>query len=303
MALVIDTHTHVVDPADARYPLQDAGLPTGGWWHHHPNSTESFLREMDAAGVAGAVLVQCKSAYTFDNSYALDGAKAHPDRFVSVSAVDMASPERVAELDRWATLGMHGTRLFNIPTPDPPWLDDPATRSAWERCAERNIRITVATLAVDLPRLATALSWIPPEVTVALDHCGFVSWAGGRPYSGAADLFALARFENLSCKISTHMLLDATDEGADPHDVIEHLAEVFGPQRLMWGSDYANSHDRPYPALVDFAREACSTLSPDEQAAFLGGNALRMWPELVNAELVNAELMNAATPSQGEDHQ
>jgi L-fuconolactonase len=280
VAPVIDTHTHVVDPSDPRYPLQDAGLPTGGWWHHHPNPTESFLAEMDAAGVDGAVLVQCKSAYTLDNTYARDGAEAHPDRFVSVSVIDMAATDRVDELERWADLGMHGTRLFNIPTPTLPWLDDPATKRAWERCAELNIRITVATMAVDLPRLATALEWIPSDVTVALDHCGFVSWAGGRPFAGAADLFALARFPSLSCKVSTHMLLDAEHEGVSPHDVLEHLAEVFGPERLMWGSDYANSHDRPYPALVEFARDACSTLSNDEQEAFLGGNALRMWPEL-----------------------
>ena len=38
--------------------------------------------------------------------------------------------------------------------------------------------------------------------------------------------------------------------------------------------------DRPYAALVGLARHACSRLSRDEQAAFLGGNALRLWPSL-----------------------
>ena len=116
MAAVIDTHTHIVDPSNGRYPLRDAGLPTGGWWRHHPSSAESFLAEMDAAGVAGAVLVQCKSAYSFDNSYACDSALAHPARFVSASIVDAAAADAADQLERWARAGMHGTRMFDIPT-------------------------------------------------------------------------------------------------------------------------------------------------------------------------------------------
>ena len=47
----------------------------------------------------------------------------------------------------------------------------------------------------------------------------------------------------------------------------------------------ANGHEPTNAAgeplvLVDEARHACSRLSPDEQAAYLGGTALALWPEL-----------------------
>ena len=68
--------------------------------------------------------------------------------------------------------------------------------------------------------------------------------------------------------------------GFDPAAMLERLAEQFGLGRLMWGSDYSQTHDRPYTELADQARAACAAMSPSEQAQFLGGTALALWPEL-----------------------
>ena len=48
----------------------------------------------------------------------------------------------------------------------------------------------------------------------------------------------------------------------------------------MWGSDYSQTHDRPYTELAEQARAACAAMSSSEQAQFLGGTALALWPEL-----------------------
>ena len=48
----------------------------------------------------------------------------------------------------------------------------------------------------------------------------------------------------------------------------------------MWGSDYPQYHRESYAEIVAFGRRACSRLSADEQAAFLGATALKLWPEL-----------------------
>ena len=51
----------------------------------------------------------------------------------------------------------------------------------------------------------------------------------------------------------------------------------------MWGSDYPQTHDRSYAQLVALGRGAAVSLPRAERDAFLGGNALRLWPALANA--------------------
>jgi predicted TIM-barrel fold metal-dependent hydrolase len=76
------------------------------------------------------------------------------------------------------------------------------------------------------------------------------------------------------------MLTMAEQAGVAAADVVEWLSESFGVGRLMWGSDYPQHHSEPYPEIVQYGRRACARLSPVEQARFLGGTALELWPEL-----------------------
>jgi predicted TIM-barrel fold metal-dependent hydrolase len=278
---IIDTHTHVVSTDDTRSPITPPpGLARMSWFDEHPVDAAGLLADMDAAGVHGAVLVQAKGAYGFDNNYAADATPTDPARLTSASIIDMEAPDRVEQLAYWATTrGMRGTRLFNIPPASPPWMDDPATTAVLDRIRELDIRVNLCVLADDLP-LVGALADLAPDVTIALDHCGFADLAGAAPYPGAAPLFALAPHRNLRFKVTTTLLEPALHQGGDPRDLLEHLCQVFGIERLMWGSDYPQHHREPYPAIVDLARHACSRLSADEQARFLGGTALELYPEL-----------------------
>ncbi len=80
--------------------------------------------------------------------------------------------------------------------------------------------------------------------------------------------------------MTTTLFDGAAGAGLDAPDVLEWLCGVFGAQRLMWGSDYPQHHSERYPEIVAFGRRACGRLTADEQAAFLGGTALELWPEL-----------------------
>jgi predicted TIM-barrel fold metal-dependent hydrolase len=55
---------------------------------------------------------------------------------------------------------------------------------------------------------------------------------------------------------------------------------VFGAERLLWGSDYPQTHDRTYAELAELGRHACSRLAAVDQHRFLAANALRLWPSL-----------------------
>jgi L-fuconolactonase len=280
-SLVVDTHTHVVSADHTRYPLEPpAGLPRMSWFDDHPVTAEELVEALDAGDVAGAVVVQAKGAYGFDNSYAADARAVAPSRLVNASIIDMESPDRVDQLTYWATKrGMLGTRLFDIPTSSPSWLNNPSTKSVLDQARELGIRISLCILEGAIPLVGDLLD-MAPDLPMALDHCGFADLTGPPPYQAAAPLFALQRHSNLRLKVTTTLVSPGAEAGNDPRDRLEHLCEVFGVERLMWGSDYPQHHSEPYPEIVDFARHACSRLTPAEQARFLSGTALELWPEL-----------------------
>jgi predicted TIM-barrel fold metal-dependent hydrolase len=55
------------------------------------------------------------------------------------------------------------------------------------------------------------------------------------------------------------------------------MADSFGAQRLVWGSDIGQSLKWPYPDKVRHAHEAAALLAADERAAFLHDNAARIY--------------------------
>jgi L-fuconolactonase len=270
---IVDTHTHVVSFDHDRYPLAPPdGLPRMPWFDEHPVDGPGLLADMDAAGVHAAVLVQAKGAYGFDNSYAADTQPLAPHRFVSASIIDMQADDRIAQLEYWTLeRGMTATRLFDIPTSAPSWLDDPDSAVVLKRAADLGVRIALCVLVDSVPQVGALCALAPDDLLIALDHCGFSDLS--RP---APALDALAVHPNLRLKVTTTALESVTD----PRDALERLCEVFGVERLMWGSDYPQHHAEPYPEIVGLARHACSRLSAAEQDRFLGGTALEQFPEL-----------------------
>ena len=252
--LVVDTHTHVISDDHEKYPLQVADYPGVEWVYEAPVTVEELMAEMAAAGVDRAVLVQAQGGYGTDNSYALDARAAYPDTFSAVVIVD--DP---AELHPLAAAGAGGVRFFAIGGGGP--LHQEAT---WDTARRLGLRVSAATVPDYLPALADAVA-AHPNVVLALDHCGFAPETIGD----------YAHLANLYLKVTPHVL-----DAGDPAAMLERLAEQFGLDRLMWGSDYSQTHDRPYTKLADQARAACAAMSPSEQAQFLGGTALALWPEL-----------------------
>jgi L-fuconolactonase len=273
--VVIDSHVHVVASDEAAYPLQPMAL-SGPWYREAPCSAEALLGLMDASGVARAILVQPLGAYSYDNRYAADSALRRPDRFTSVCCVDPNGLDPVGELTHWVReRGVRGVRLFALARDGQGWLAEPRTFPLWECAAKHDARIVVMILAHQLPSLVEVLRRFP-DVPVTLDHCGFPELRR-EPWAEAAPLFALAEFPNLHLKVSTHVLDAAAREG-DPKRFVAALAQRFGAERMMWGSDFSQTHDRPYAELVRFGREAFSGLSAAEQARCLGGTAAALWP-------------------------
>lgn len=237
---LVDTHVHVIGPED-EFPLRpEAALTaaTGEWYRTHPCSIEEFLVLMDEAGVERAVLVQAQSAYGFDNSYVIEAVKRSKGRCVGVGSVDPTGDDPAAAVRELIDAGLSGIRVFAV-RGEP--IDEPAI---WNTCAELDVPIVMTILSDRFEELGQVLE-ANPTVQVALDHCGFADFSNGVP----DDLAALAKHRNLSLKVST-ITLDALEAAGDAAEGVAALASAFGDDRLMWGSDYSQTHGRPYSELV-----------------------------------------------------
>jgi predicted TIM-barrel fold metal-dependent hydrolase len=261
----IDSHTHVVAGDRERYPVVVPAANPPAWWER-PTPAATLLEALDRHRVEAAVVVQAVGPYGFDNRYALDATRAHPDRFVCVPAVDLDAldaPATIAELA--AAPGVVGIRAFAVRGfgVDPPvaWLDDGSFAEAL--AASRTVVLTA--FGHQIEQLLGALA-ARPGTPVAIDHGGFPDWSASQhPY-----LDALAEIPHVSVKLSGHLLRDAPD----PDRAFELFLERFGPARIIAGSDYPQT-SADYGALCAELRAVAG--AGDDARGFLGDNAERLW--------------------------
>lgn len=268
--MIVDSHVHVIASDPVRYPFTPRAL-SGQWYLDAPCSAERFAQEMTAAGVDRAVLVQAVGAYSFDNAYAADSAAANPDRFFSAACVDPMGPAPRAELDRWiGERGMQAIRIFAV-SRERSWLGDPETFPLWEHALALGAHLIVTIMGPhQLPELVRFLEAFR-DVPVSLDHCGFPS------ASSPESFFALARFAQLHLKVTTHVIDSGTEHHGEPEPFVARIAAEFGAGRMMWGSDFSQTHDRSYAELAALGRRAFAGLSADEREACLGGTVARLF--------------------------
>ncbi|MSQ14524.1 MAG: amidohydrolase [Dehalococcoidia bacterium] len=277
--MIVDSHVHVISSDRSAYPLFPPSGQVGGWVKDKPVTAEQLIESMGEAGVDKAVLVQPFSAYGVRNSYVANSAQEHPNRFAGVCILDMMAPDATESLDYWVwERGIRGLRLFTMPGEDASWLDDPKTFPVWDRAKALRIPVCVFTNNRHLPRLRRVLDRYP-ELPVALDHLGFHADQGFWS-SLSKELLELAELPKLYLKFSTENIYAARKAGVSLQTYLEPLLAGFGPRRLMWGSNYSNTHDRPYGEMVKLAQDELTFLSPEDREWVFSGTALILWPEL-----------------------
>ncbi len=267
--VIVDTHLHVVSPDRTAYPLAPVELPNGAWYLEVPVSADELEELQRVAGVVGGVLVQPVAAYGVDNRYALAAAAARPERFHAVVVVDAWSDAGLDQLEGAIDAGASGLRLFDIPPRSEPLLTSPSGRAVADLAVERGVQLVATVLPPGLASVADLADRV--DVAVTVEHCGFVELDTPE---GRAALVPLTRRPNIRLKVTSHVLGPV----AHPARTVRWLADRFGAERLMWGSDFSQTHDRPYGDLVRSAVDATALLDPSERVDFLGATARRLWP-------------------------
>ena len=260
---VLDAHLHVVDRQTSVDDL--TGNPNARWWERLDCAPEAVADRVTAACVSGGVLVQAVGAHGFDNSLVLRAAEALGDDWRAMVAVGSTVKDPLSLLEGAVALRASGLRLFSIPDP---WLGSDAAVELVQRCADSGVGPSVCCFAEELPAIARIAAAVP-DCEIALEHCGFVSLGGDD-----RALVDLATCENLVVKLSTGVF-DAA--ALSPRSAVGRLVDLFGAERIVWGSDHPQVQDRGYPELVTLVGEALSGLDAATRAAVLGGTTARLW--------------------------
>ncbi|MBW8797921.1 MAG: amidohydrolase family protein [Streptomyces sp.] len=237
--MTIDAHHHVWDLS-----VRDQDWLTGpGLRPLRRNFTVEDLRpEAAAAGVTRTVLVQTVTVPEETPEF-LALAAAHDLIAGVVGWTDLTRPDVAEELARLRALpgGSHlkGIRHQVQGEPDPQWLLRPDVGRGLTALADAGLVYDLVVRAHQLPA-ATGAAESHPDLTFVLDHLGKPPIASGALEPWATAVRALAALPNTVCKLSG-MVTEADPASWTVDDLrpyAETVLDAFGPDRLMFGSDW-----------------------------------------------------------------
>jgi L-fuconolactonase len=121
-----------------------------------------------------------------------------------------------------------------------------------------------------------------PGAQLAVDHLGLAPApsipAGPTPFAELPAVLALARYENVAMKLTGAPVLSL--EPFPFRDLWPHLhrmVEAFGPERLMWGTDWTRATRLvAYDELVRYFTET-DELGPTDKELILGQSCRRIF--------------------------
>ena len=278
---IIDIHPHIISDDEKRYPPAPLFGKRSDWSQERPNTVEALIKAMDEAGVAKAAVVHSSTTYGFDNSYVVDGCNQYKDRLVAVGSVDMLADDVPAVINVWAGKGLAGLRIFTGGSTkdfDPSELDNPKSFKAWEMLAELKLPMCIQTGPIGLPQVRMLAKKFP-TVDIILDHLGRPDVLDGPPYANAASLFALADLSNIYLKLTPRIFGDVTKERASAETFFPRVVEVFGAQRMAWGSNFPTSPGTLKEILAT-AEKGLACLGEEDRAWVFGKTAQKLYPAL-----------------------
>jgi predicted TIM-barrel fold metal-dependent hydrolase len=300
---LFDTHAHLISDDWERYspkPLR-ADLPTPPRTDYTVTA-EALIGMMDDHGVPTACVVQRGHLYGYDNSYIIDSAKRFPGRLLPVVILDPQDPETPARFtDMVKHHGVRGFRMANT-RPfhlDTAWMSSPAAMQVWKTCADLGTPMALIFFYNQLPYVLPLLRIIArmyPSLPILIDHLGTaygvplpeLNWAKEAgltelpkpppPDFGINETIRI--FEdtpNVYFKLTEVNLERLHAAGIVPARLVRRMADSFGAERLVWGSDVGQSLRWAYADKASMGRHSADFLSAPERALFLHDNAARIY--------------------------
>lgn len=275
--MIVDAHCHVW----VNWPYQPA-VPDGS----SRARAEQVLFEMDANGVEQAVII---CAAIGDNprnvDYAFAASERHPGRFVVFPDLECRwspayrTPGAVQRLENaLAQWHFAGFTVYLAEDEDGGWLTGEEGSAFFELAARRRLILSLSAMPHQMPAVSR-LAAAQPTLPILCHHHAFLGPRTEATPDALALVTAAAAQRNIFIKVSGMGNVAAVDDEY-PYErlswIPQSLRQAYGPDRLIWGSDYPVSrrHMTYRQTLAMTTRHG--PFSAEEQAAVLGGTMAKL---------------------------
>jgi len=275
MSEIIDSHQHFWDIERMDYPWMSADM-TLLYRNYLPGDLKPL---MDGVGVDRTVFVQANHDLE-ENRWVLGLADEHDFIAGVVGWVDLTSPGVEEVLDEFAGHAKFvGLRHITHDEPDDDWIVRDDVLRGLQVVQRRGLTFDLLFRPVHLKHVPTLVERLP-DLPMVIDHLAKPLIKDGAMEGWLEDMRVAASFENVFCKLSG-MITEADHERWSPGDLrpyVEQVIEMFGFDRLMFGSDWpvcglAGSYRRVFDALQD----AVGRISECERDLLFGETARRFY--------------------------
>ncbi len=273
--MIIDSHQHFWQVGRFDYPWMSPDLGVL-YKDYLPSMLEPVL---ERNGVSATILVQASNSGE-ESRWLLSLADQNPFIAGVVGWVDLRSPavdQQLAELTSHPKF--KGVRHLVESEPADDWLVRPDVLSGLNRLAAQKV-------SYDLLVHTRHLKYVPklidscPGLSLVVDHMAKPPIKTGEIREWAQELKTVAEHKHIQCKLSG-LVTEANWKEWTTDDLrpcVETALELFGPQRLMFGSDHpvcllAASYDRVLGAFRELTRD----LSDIEKEQIFSGNVKRFY--------------------------
>lgn len=270
----IDAHQHYWQPARGDYGWMPKDHPI----LDKPYGPGDLVPMLERHGISHTVLVQAAPT-VHETEYMLGIADATSSVAGVVGWVDFEKP---GDLDHLRRLAHHpkfkGVRPMIQDIPDDDWMLRDDVQWGYKALTELDLTFDALGFPRHLDNFLTLLTRYPDMRTV-IDHCmkpqirdnAFDDWAAG--------MTRLARETGAYCKFSgivTEAADGWTTEDLKPY--ADHVLNAFGPDRVMWGSDWPVCQlQASYDRWREVTEALTDHLNADEKARVFGGTAIEFY--------------------------
>lgn len=254
---MVDTRTTPITGIDCHAHVFSSELELAAVRRYTPDydaTLAQYLGHLHAHGLSHGVLVQPSFLGT-DNRYLLAALRQAPEQLHGVVVV--ARDVSRAELDDMARLGVVGVRL-NLMGQALPDFRDPTWKGFLGHIAELDWHVELHANLADLPGLMRQL--LPLGIKLVVDHFGRPDARLGLDQPGFAQLMELGQGGQVWMKVSGIYRLGATaprnlEFARASLTLLEHH---FGPERLVWGSDWPHTQHEEHVGFETVMEQLCA---------------------------------------------
>ena len=273
--MIIDSHQHFWQVGQFDYPwmTRDLGVL---YRDYLPGELAPILKEN---GVDKTVLVQASNSVN-ESRWLLQ--LADESRFIAgvVGWVDLMSPNTDSQLQE---LSAHpkfkGVRHLVESEPQDDWLVQPEVLSGLRRLSSYRLSYDLLVHTRHLKHVSKVAEACP-ELALVIDHLAKPPIAKNEIKEWSRAMEPLARYPNLHCKLSG-LVTEAdwtTWQTNDLRPFVDCALELFGSDRLMFGSDYPVCLlAAPYNRVLESFQEILEGLSDTEREKIFSQNAAQFY--------------------------